>query len=162
MSDDVRAILSPEALAALRSGFDPHLMGLVATAKAASSYTDSRGFIDGIGARYYVAGPGADGPTSRVAPRDRERTLIGILAAGNRPAFALAVHFYWGLMEGLDVDDIADTLLLTGAYAGVDAFTNAAFTLGETLRLLATAVSEGPDAVTSRALLPRIVSAFRR
>ncbi len=158
---DVRTILSEEALASLRAAFDPALLGFAATKRAAAPYTDAAPFIDAIGARYYVAGPGASGPSSPVAPKDRERTLIGILAAGNRPAFALAVHVYWGLMEGLDVDDIADTLLLAGAYAGVDAFTNAAFTLGETLELLA-GLAATPETARSAAVLPRIIERFRR
>ncbi|MBU0506135.1 MAG: carboxymuconolactone decarboxylase family protein [bacterium] len=47
----------------------------------------------------------------------RERTLIAILAQ-NKEAFPLAAHVYWGLMEGLIPEEIADTLLLSGAYNG--------------------------------------------
>ncbi len=45
----------------------------------------------------------------------------------------LAIHIYWGLMEGLSPADIGWTQLLTGAYEGIDKYSNGVSVLSTTL-----------------------------
>lgn len=156
-SPEVNNILSAERLELLKQAYDRAMMTKVATTTAAAPYAGSQGFIGEIGARLYAE---ADQP-DRLTAKDRERVLIALLAAGHRPAFAQAIHYYWALMEGLSVDDIAETLLAVGCYSGVDALTDAVFNLGETLRILDKLAQKGGDAVGSGVVLGTMVKAFR-
>src|SRR5262249_2383719 len=52
---------------------------------------------------------------------DRERCLIALLAARGE-SWALAVHVYVGLMEGISPEEIAHIIYLAGIYSGVSNF----------------------------------------
>lgn len=157
MSNDVREILSDDALAALRGAYDRNIMVHVATTLTMSNYTDSKDWFDFLAARHYRADDARPGMNDQ----DRERCLIAVFAAGRRAPFALASHVYWGLMEGLSVDDVADIILLSSAYAGVDVFADGMFTLGETLRVLAALANKGGDSLSPVAALTTLVNGFR-
>ena len=157
MSNDVRGILSDEALEALRGAYNRDIMIQVATTLTMSNYTDSKGWFDHLSERHYSASPDRKG----MSDHDRERCLIAIFAAGRRAPFALASHIYWGLMEGMSVDDVADTVLLASAYAGVDVFADGMFTLAETLRVLNHLAAKGGDSLSPVAALTTLVNGFR-
>ena len=157
MSNDVREILSDEHLDALRGAYSRNVMVHVATTLTMSNYTDSKGWFDFLAARHYA--PSEDRPG--MSDHDRERCLIAIFAAGRRAPFALASHVYWGLMEGMSVDDVADTVLLASAYSGVDVFSDGMFTLGETLRVLTFLAAKGGESLSPVAVLTTLVNGFR-
>ncbi len=157
MSNAIPDLLTPTALKALRAAYSRAIMNQVATTVVASPYAPSKAFVGFAGDRYYQGEPSA----TVTSPADRERVLIGIFASGRRPSFALAVHIYWGLMEGLSVDAVADTLLLAGTYGGLDVMSDSFFTCSETLRLLQRFADEGGAATNSGVLLQKLVAAFR-
>lgn len=150
---DVRDILDANALDQLKAHYSTELMTTVATTMAWQPYPPAKGLIGAVGERFYES-------TAQMCGRDREMCLITILASGGFPPFALAVHIYWGLMEGLSVDEIADVLTLTGTYCGIPRMTDGYFTLGETLKVLAKA-SVTPESAASGAVLKTVVAAFR-
>jgi hypothetical protein len=72
-----------------------------------------------------------------VSEKDRERTLIAVLAAVDLDAgFLLAVHLYWGLAVGLLPTEIAHTLLLTSAYTGLPHWVNNIYKFQTVLNLI--------------------------
>ncbi|MFT5430623.1 MAG: alkylhydroperoxidase/carboxymuconolactone decarboxylase family protein YurZ [Myxococcota bacterium] len=150
---DVRDILDADALGRLKAHYSSELMTKVATTMAWQPYPPAEGLIGAVGERFYES-------TAQMCGRDREMCLITILASGGFPPFALAVHIYWGLMEGLSVDQIADVLTLTGTYCGIPRMTDGYFTLGETLKLLNEA-SKKPITAASGQVLGLVVAAFR-
>jgi alkylhydroperoxidase/carboxymuconolactone decarboxylase family protein YurZ len=155
MSGDVREALSAAQLEALRGGYDRATMHLVATKVVVGPYPPLAGLAAFAADRFYCAEPPV------LAHANRERALLLLFAADRRPAFALAVHVYWALMEGLEVDEVAELLLLGAVYGGLDAYTDAMRVLQQTLGLLAKAADEGGDGLASGRLLPALVAAFR-
>lgn len=55
-------------------------------------------------------------------PADRERVIIAHFSATNQ-MYPMAIHIWWGMVEGLPFDDVTRTFLITGSYAGVWSFT---------------------------------------
>ena len=155
MSTDVRTQLSAEHLTILRAGYSRAVMNAVATKVVQAPYPPLAGLVSFAAERFYNEAPPVLGHA------DRERSLILLLAADRRPAFAQAVHCYWGLMEGLSVDEIAEVLSLCALYGGLDAFTDAMRVLQTALAQLTQAAHQGGDAATSAVLLPALVAAFR-
>ena len=155
MNPDVRSLLTEAQISVLRQGYSRAMMNVVATKLVAAPYPPVAGLVAFAGDRFYNEAPPVLGHA------DRERVLIGIFAAGRRPAFALAVHAYWGLMEGLTVDEIAEIIVLASLYGGIDVLTDSMRTLGDSLRQMAKAAEAGGDAAASQVLLPALVAAFR-
>jgi hypothetical protein len=96
-----------------------------------------------------------------MAPKERERCLCVLYAGARRPSFALGVHAYWALMEGLEVRELADCVLLAGLYGGIDVVTDGMFVIGETLKMLQKLADKGGPALGSGAVLTTLVGAFR-
>ena len=140
---DVTMILGEEQIDALRGAYDADAMNAAARAATALPWPPAAPFADFLIGRFYT---GEAWPPAR-----RELVLIAIGAAnlvGN--GRTLAVHLYWGLMEGLGVGEIADTLLLVGAYAGIDRYSAAMRVFRALLeQVLRPASSEGGDATSS-------------
>jgi len=155
MNPDVRSILTEDQISALRQSYSRSLMHVVATTITVAPYPPAAGLIAFAAERYYNEAPPV------LTHADRERVLIGVFAADRRPAFALAVHVYWGLMEGLTVDEIAEIVSLSALYGGLDVLTDGMRTISDTLRILAKAVDAGGEAAGSQKLLPALVAAFR-
>lgn len=152
MSSPFAAELPPDALAALRAAYDREVMTALLGKVLPRLFPPAAPFVDSIVGTFYEAGAG-------LPVLDRERVLIALLAAKSAD-FTLAMHFYLGLMEGLAVEEIAQVLLLVGAYDGIDCFTDGLFNLRRTLRLLAAAVADGHPLDPHRVYL-RISHAFR-
>lgn len=137
-SPDLSAALSPEALTALRAAYAAPFMLEASRRAVALPHPASAPYVEAVIKGFYDA--------SRMPPRDRERVLVALLASqSNAPSLLLAVHLYWGLMEGLTVADLADTLGLSGVYTGLAHYTAGLKALRVTLDVLADLTSK-PDA----------------
>jgi len=73
--------------------------------------------------------------------QDRERCLIALLCSRGVPE-TLAVHIYLGLMEGISVEEVANILMLTGMYTGIDRFVTGLATELTALKALGELVDE--------------------
>jgi alkylhydroperoxidase/carboxymuconolactone decarboxylase family protein YurZ len=100
----------------LRRSYKPE--GLLAATRGtlAKAYPPGAAYVGSLVDALYGPEP--------VAPRDRERSLIALLAARQEQR-NLAIHIYWGLMEGLTLDEVCHTLLLAGAYTGIPCYATA-------------------------------------
>jgi len=159
MSTDIRTILTAEELATLQAGYSRAVMDTVATQAVAGPYPPVQGLVAFAADRFYPAGKSA----TVLAPADREKVLIGIFAAGRRPAFALAVHVYWALAEGVSIDEIGEIVTLSALYGGLDVQTDAMRTITVALVLLkaqAAAASTDPKAAASLTILPLLLAKF--
>ena len=153
MSADVTEILSPTALDALKAVYAPAVMLGASRAAVAAPYPPTTDYVEWIIKHLY------DG--ERIAARDRERTLIALLASQSTGhSLMLAVHLYWGLMEGLGVAEIADTLALSGVYMGLPHYTAALGTLTGTLKILGDLVARGA-ALDSRSVVGALKAAIQ-
>ena len=129
----VTTILGEAKLDALRRGYAAAPAALASSAEQAFGAMYSPGsvvfnaFVD----HFFTHGDDAP-PVSTLSPRDRERSIIAIMAAMN-VSNALAIHMYWGLGEGVTVAEIAEILLLVGGYAGTACYTNGLSLLSKTL-----------------------------
>jgi len=138
MSDaDVRRILTDEELERLREGYDRAAMWAGARRAVVMPFPPTERWLEFLGAELY--------DPERFEPRERERVLIGIFA-GRPEEMTLSVHAYWGLAEGLSVEDIARTLALSGMYTGIGNYTLSMGILRRTLVTLKDlcAEHEGP------------------
>jgi hypothetical protein len=80
---------------------------------------------------------GSGEPISSLDPFQREMVLVGVLTAVTKgQGVFLAIHFYWGLMQGMSVKQVADTSLLAGTYSGINVANSAMATLIQTLSVL--------------------------
>jgi len=115
MSDaDVRNILSDDAIERLRAGYDREAMWGGARTAVVLPFPPTEGWLDFLGNELY--------DPEVFDPAQRERVLIGIFA-GRPDDLTLSVHTYWGLVEGLSVDEISRTLVLAGMYTGIGNYT---------------------------------------
>lgn len=147
---DLTTALADDDLLALRKGYQPAAMLAAATGTLGRLHEAGRPWIGAIGAAQYEGGP--------LSPKDRERCLVALLAARSE-RLTLAVHLYWGLMEGLTAAELAHTLMLVGIYDGVPAYTAGLLVLQATVGQLQAAVAAGET--SSPAVLQRLVSALR-
>ena len=118
----------------LRAAYDPQLA--VGAARAALTQADPAGeaYLGAFIEQMYKPEP--------LAPRDRERCMIVMLAA-RQERFTLAVHLYWGLMEGLELPEIKQTLVLGGGFTGISTYSMGLATLKKTAEALCAAVEAG-------------------
>jgi hypothetical protein len=124
--DDICNILTSDEIATLKRGYDRDAMNQAAIAAVAGPYQPGTDFVKFIVDHFY--------DPERWPPDQREQCMISLLTphcVGQ--GLLLAVHLYWGLMEGLSAHQIADTILLAGAYSGIPNFTNGIGTLRTTL-----------------------------
>ena len=86
-------------------------------------YSKAAGLAQWIGDVVYNDSP--DGRSTAkitsLAPAQREAVIIATVAA-ERDTFVLSGHLYWGLMEGLSVENLADILLTVASYSGINNF----------------------------------------
>jgi alkylhydroperoxidase/carboxymuconolactone decarboxylase family protein YurZ len=108
---ELREILDEVQLQQLRAAYDPAVMRAAMLEAIGRTYPPLDEWNRAIAATFY----GDDGP---IAPRDRERCLIALLTQSG-PELSLAIHCYWGLMEGLTVPEVSHTIGLAASYAGV-------------------------------------------
>ena len=126
---DLRTILSSSQLSALRAAYDPEAMRAAMIRTIAEPYPPLGPWNEAIAATFYDA-------ASPLKAVDRERCLLAILSSANVPT-SLAIHVYWGLMEGLSVEEICHIQTLAACYSGVPSLSRSLPALHETLHVLA-------------------------
>ncbi len=114
-------ILPKAAVDRLRKGYDRNALNFIA--KVMIGYPKASGLAQWIGDVVYNDTPdGRDTTTvTSLTPAQREMVIIATVAA-ERDTFVLSGHLYWGLMEGLSVENLGDILLTVAAYSGVNNF----------------------------------------
>jgi hypothetical protein len=108
---DIRTLLDAERLLALRDAYDHDEMA-AANVKAVATLAPQLGrWNEEIARTFYdKSGP--------LAPAQRERCLITLIGYTGSP-MSMAIHVYWGLMEGISVDEIVQIVGLVGCYGGL-------------------------------------------
>ena len=138
-------ILSGEQLQALRESYSNERMNQIARTGVSGSFTPAAHlhqvltdlFFHGlqeVDANARV-GPSAAVPTP-LSAREREIIIISMMTARLADPVFLAIHIYWGLMEGLSPEEIAWVQHLSGLYSGIDKFSRGIRVLTDTLRAL--------------------------
>ncbi|HKP64416.1 MAG TPA: carboxymuconolactone decarboxylase family protein [Polyangiales bacterium] len=89
--------------------------------------------------------------------KDRERCIIALVTLLGA-TLPLAIHIYWGLMEGLSVEEICHTIGLSGCYGGLPKASHGLLVVERTLALLNRVSEAGPNAT---AVLEALISEFR-
>lgn len=124
---DITTILGATELSRLRAAFDPEVLLGANTQAFATVYPRLSKWGDTFGELFYTPGP--------LNARERELCVIAMLAP-RAPSVSFSNHVYWGLMEGLTVDEIAYTLGLAGSYDGMPTFVQSMLALASTLHVL--------------------------
>jgi alkylhydroperoxidase/carboxymuconolactone decarboxylase family protein YurZ len=145
---DLQSLLGVEQLQALRGDYDAEAM-VAANVQAVSALVPQfASWNQAVGETFY-------GPRSPLAPAERERCLVTLLIQQGSPV-PLAIHMYWALMEGVEVDELVQIVGLTACYAGMPRLAFGLQTLQRLLLVLAGArPTGGPSAMVST-----IVGAF--
>lgn len=150
------ALLPPAALARLRAGYDEAAMLHGADMAVKYPYPPAGPWTDPPGDMFYRTKP-------LLPHKKREMVLLATLT-GQRAYSELAVHVYWGLMEGLEPDEIANVLLLTSMYTGMPTWSNAIRVLRTALGVLAKIAAEAeadPSRARTANLMPVYMAGMR-
>lgn len=110
---EMESLLSARSLTTLRKGFDRQTLNDIAAARLIAPYPAGGELPAAILTHFFPVTGGAIGAD------DRERIILALLAAQGADDGQIAIHVYWGLMEGLTVADVMESLLLAGYYAGI-------------------------------------------
>jgi alkylhydroperoxidase/carboxymuconolactone decarboxylase family protein YurZ len=148
---DLRAHLSDDRLASLRDHYDRAAMLRAASSPCAVLYPPLDPWMQQTAATIYER--------SSLAPRDRERCIIAVLISGGALPTSLAIHFYWGLMEGLSADDVCQTIGIVGAYGGMQRAAFGLAMLQRVLTMLDNSVTNGE--LGSTAIVGRFIAELR-
>lgn len=143
--------ISDTELDAMRRAYDARELLDAEIAAFAKAWPTMLPWVEGIARTFYSA-------STVLLPVDRERCLIALLASQGA-SVALAIHVYWGLMEGLSWADVVQTIGLAGCYGGMHRTGDGLLVLlrlGDVLRR----VSRGPT-VGSQAVMDALVAEFR-
>lgn len=97
---------------------------------------------------------------TELPPRERERVIIALLTANPISSMFLAIHLYWGLMEGLSPVEMAWVQLLTGTYAGIDKYSNGVSVLAQTLSAMAALNAAAPTKTSSQDVFNALAATF--
>lgn len=111
VSDDVRVSLDERKLADLRAAYDRNAMRAVMSDAFIRRYPPLADWCRGIDSTFYAG-------STPMAPANRERCLVAMLACLGA-SVPLGIHIYWGLMEGLSLDEMTAIVSLAGCYGGV-------------------------------------------
>ena len=147
----VVGILGAKRLARLRRCYSRDAMLDGASHALAGRYPGAAAIWEALRDGFYWPGE------ERLPPVDRERCIISLLAQ-QRANGELAIHFYWGLMEGLEVEEMADILVLAGHYAGISLYSNAIALLEQVLCVMRDLPAED-DALGSLAVVGALAKA---
>ncbi len=167
-SGDVTQLLSAERLERLRQSFCEATMSAAATGVLIRDYPASAMFVEAVHDSLYGTGEDGKGPPlAALAAREREAALIVLLGA-QRTDFELGIHLYWGMMHGLDPDECAGLLMLTGIYSGIGAQTTGLKVMRKILTRLDEIVAQaeeqppqaGEDPLAVSNLLGELLKAF--
>lgn len=153
-------ILTPEQIALLREGYaaDPAWLANYPADVYHDLYPGGSKAFDSFVNSVFVHGDPAKPPTTRMIGKDRERVVIALLASQPNAEF-LAIHLYWGLVEGLSVNEISQIILVVGGYNGYSFYTNGLSVFAKTLTALKSSCDDGQP-VTPEQALAAIQTAF--
>ncbi len=149
---DLRSVLDDASLTKLRGAYSPDFMLAASRGAVRAPFPPAGGFVDWVVDHLYAP--------ATMRPVDRERCLVALLASQSvQESFTLAVHLYWGLMEGMTVAELGEVLALTGAYTGIPHYAVAQMTFRRTLDALRAMLDEGA-ALDPAAVIGRLRAAF--
>ena len=143
--------LGAEEIGRLRVAYRPELLVAATRGALSGTYPPGAPFVGSVVDLLYGDEP--------VKPKDRERSLIALLGA-RQESMNLAIHIYWGLMEGLSPEEIGHTLLLVGAYTGIPGYSTSMVVYAKTFALLKVLAGKGGDAVHPIAVAQELMKAF--
>lgn len=153
MSTDLRQILDDAAVARLRAAYVPEAMLSSGRASVADAFPPAAGYVHWVIDHLY--------DPAVMPPKERERCLIALLGQSDPGTFTLAIHIYWGLMEGLTVSDVLTTLALVGAYGGMQRYAIGQATTRRTLNVLAKLLAAPDATLAPGSILVALVEEFR-
>jgi len=148
---DLLSVLSPDDVALLRSNYSREF--LLTAAANMLPHRKAEGLVGWISSVVFQSN--ATG-TNSLSAAQRELVIISVVAT-ERDSFVLSGHLYWALMEGLSVENIADTLMTVGTYTGVNDFRYSSNVFLAVLGVLQKAVTQGGDALTTPAIVKLLV-----
>jgi hypothetical protein len=130
-------ILSDSDLSYLRSQYDEQKMVDTAKTFGSALYPNAAPWVDFL-TDYFFQPPLPKPPNrSALSALDREVLLVGLLTAKFQGTGAfLCIHFYWGLMVGMSVQQVADSIMLSSMYSGINVNNAAMVTFDRLLHLL--------------------------
>lgn len=134
-------ILTPTQLSTLRDEYDPAEMNAVLGAPLPALYPACLPYLETIGDLFF-GGPTGDMTNSPLSAKNRERCLVAILAARGA-SLNLALHTYMALAENVEPNEIAHTVMLVGAYTGIDNFAGALAAAAKTFVVLGRVADSG-------------------
>ncbi|MBU0506138.1 MAG: carboxymuconolactone decarboxylase family protein [bacterium] len=147
----VTEILTHEEITALREGYDRDVMNAIIKQAITEPYPKAKGWTNFVMDDLY----GND----MLSPKEREIAVMSHLAArGEFPT--LAVHIYWGLMEGLEPEDIANILVIAGNYSGISNYIQGIKTMQKTLNMLKDLTTDAKEALLLQKVLPELLALF--
>jgi alkylhydroperoxidase/carboxymuconolactone decarboxylase family protein YurZ len=150
MNNESTATLDENILLRFRSAFDPNRMSSANVAALARAHPKMRAWAEETTATFF-------GPTSVLSARDRERCIIALLVGTGTP-LSLAVHIYWGLMEGITLEEVRETIALVVCYAGLPRCAQGLLVLDRVSRVLVDAAEV--NMVAPEDVLQTLVEAF--
>lgn len=152
MSKAVTDILSDDAIALLRAGYNRQMMYAIVRQTLNTPYPPVAPWTDFImGDLYDGEGPLDHG--------QRELIVISQLCAQGFVA-PLATHIYWGLVEGLSPAQIAQAITLTGTYAGAQKYVVGIRVMGQMMGMLAECAAAGPEGAALPAVAKKLLAMF--
>lgn len=125
-----------------------------------ATYDQAREYADAVAHAFYGDLPddrGREG-RDRLSTQDRERCLIALLTS-RRAELELAIHVYLAVMERISPEEIANVMMLTGMYTGLDNFSRGLRVEAKALETLADIVDENAPRDAGSVLL-RLRNAF--
>ncbi|QRN95851.1 hypothetical protein JRI60_43550 [Archangium violaceum] len=139
----LKAILNNDDLKKLRQDFKEQTLLDSARTGIGQKLPDSMGFINTLEEQFYKPANQSQEQYRELA-RQRESQLITLfLVYARGQGFFLGIHFYWGLMMGLSLSDVARQVLLAGMYGGIQVLNAGQMTLERTLLYLKRMVDDG-------------------
>lgn len=111
------SLLSDTHLALLRAGYDRDVAYAGALGALSTPVPGAVDWVTSAGS-YFFKGKG------HMSAERRELCVISMMTVLKMPD-QLAIHVYWGLMEGLSIDQIGNALFLGGDYGGIACFQTA-------------------------------------
>jgi alkylhydroperoxidase/carboxymuconolactone decarboxylase family protein YurZ len=150
--EDLRTILSASDLEVLRETYHKDHALDASMGGFATAYPPLAEWSETAGRMFFH--------DKTLAPRQRELCLITLLTH-RAPGVCLANHMYWGLMEGVSVDEICQAVGLAACYSGLPSYTEGIVCARRTFKLLHTvATSDSGEHRRPRAVLGALVRAF--
>lgn len=142
-------MLTQEHIAVLRDGYQAETMKAASKGAVVNRHS--------VGGAYVVPFVDILYNEDLMSGKDRERCLIALLST-NGDVMTLSVHIYWGLMEGLSLEGIAQTLMLAGGYTGIATYVKGLMTMEKACASLAALIDEDPSANSSTDVLKHLIA----